>query len=103
MPAKSEKTAIRIQKASELGLCFGVRRAVKMLKNASGEHKKISTLGPIVHNRQLVGELAELGVNVVDDLSKVKTDTVAVSSHGLSPKTLEKIKSKGLILSDISK
>jgi 4-hydroxy-3-methylbut-2-en-1-yl diphosphate reductase len=100
MPRKSGSSPARIQKASELGLCFGVRRAVKMLKNASGEHKKISTLGPIVHNRQLVSELDELGVKVVDDISKVKTDTVAVSSHGLSPQVLDRIKARGLVVFD---
>jgi 4-hydroxy-3-methylbut-2-en-1-yl diphosphate reductase len=97
---KAGKTTVTIQKATELGLCFGVRRAVKMLKNASGEYKNISTLGPIVHNRQLVDELDSLGVKVVDDLAKVKTRTVAISSHGLSPRTLAGIKSRGLIVFD---
>jgi 4-hydroxy-3-methylbut-2-en-1-yl diphosphate reductase len=97
---KAGKTTVTIQKATELGLCFGVRRAVKMLKNASGEYKNISTLGPIVHNRQLVDELAGRGVKVVDDLAKVKTRTVAISSHGLSPRILAGIKSRGLIVFD---
>jgi len=68
MPVKAKRAGVIIHKASELGLCFGVRRAVKMLKNASGEHKKISTLGPIVHNRQLVDELDRMGVKVVANL-----------------------------------
>jgi len=84
---------VRIEKARQLGFCFGVRRALKILEKAAGEHGTIATLGPIVHNRNVVNSLAKQGITVVSDLEQFKGKTVAISSHGVSPQLLSQIKS----------
>jgi len=53
---------MQVEKARELGLCFGVRRAVNMLRDAALLHAHLQTLGPIAHNRVLLEELGALGV-----------------------------------------
>jgi 4-hydroxy-3-methylbut-2-enyl diphosphate reductase len=70
-----------IEKARELGFCYGVRRAIKIIQAAAKEHEGISTLGPIVHNRLVVEKLADMGISSVNNLSQVKAKSVAISSN----------------------
>ena len=91
---------MEIEKAHELGFCFGVRRAIKLIKQASIKHRGITTLGPIVHNRLVVDELAELGINSVATLAGVKGKSIAISSHGVSPHLLSRIVSRKLDVID---
>lgn len=82
---------MNIEKAEQLGLCFGVRRAVELLKEAVTRYGEIETLGPLAHNRMLVEGLAELGVRPVHDLSEVRGRVLAVTTHGISPAGLSEI------------
>jgi 4-hydroxy-3-methylbut-2-en-1-yl diphosphate reductase len=95
-----QKTNVEIQKAKKLGFCFGVRRAIKLIKNASGKHRGIATLGPIVHNRLVVDTLAELGVNSVRSLSDVRDKCIGISSHGVPPHLLSDIEKRHLEIID---
>jgi len=86
---------MKIEKARELGFCFGVRRALRIIEGAAGRDMKIVTLGPIVHNKTVVARLKGLGVGVVDNVDKLEGSVIAISSHGVSPATLERINAKG--------
>jgi 4-hydroxy-3-methylbut-2-enyl diphosphate reductase len=83
---------MEIEKAQELGLCFGVRRAVKLLKDAANTYGAIETLGPVAHNQQLVEELSEAGIKMVNALDQVQGKILAIPTHGISPDMLGKIK-----------
>ena len=48
---------MKITKAETAGFCFGVNRAVNMVYELLNEGEKVCTLGPIIHNPQLVEEL----------------------------------------------
>lgn len=91
---------MEIEKARELGFCFGVRRAITMLERAAQRHGKISTLGPIVHNPRVVEMLAEIGVTVIDNLDQVKGSVLAVTTHGVGPEVLLEIKARQLSFID---
>ena len=91
---------IEIEKARELGFCFGVRRAIQMIEAAAKEHQKIVTLGPIVHNRMVVTRLAEMGVSVVTELDQVQDGNIAIASHGVSPELLSQIQTRQLRIID---
>jgi 4-hydroxy-3-methylbut-2-enyl diphosphate reductase len=93
-------TKTQIEKARELGFCFGVRRAIKIIQEAAREHQGISTLGPIVHNRLVVNRLADMGISVVNDLSQLQDRAVAISSHGVSPQLLSQIQDRQLQVID---
>ena len=91
---------VKIEKASELGFCFGVRRAIKIIEKAAEKQESITTLGPIVHNRLVVARLAEKGVRVVDGLDELQDETVAITSHGISPELRAQLESRQLHIID---
>jgi len=91
---------VEIERAKELGFCFGVRRAVTILEKAARKRGEIATLGPIVHNPRVVEMLAERGVTVVDNLDEVKGDTLAITTHGIGSEVLADIKARQLSLID---
>jgi 4-hydroxy-3-methylbut-2-en-1-yl diphosphate reductase len=76
---------MKIQKVKEIGFCFGVRRAIDILEKAARERGNIDTLGAPVHNEEVLTKLAAEGINVIDNFSQIKSKTVAISAHGVSP------------------
>ena len=58
---------MRIQVAKTAGFCFGVDRAVKKAFEAADRYDKVVTLGPIIHNPQIVSQLAEKGVEKLNN------------------------------------
>ncbi|MDD5312449.1 MAG: 4-hydroxy-3-methylbut-2-enyl diphosphate reductase [Dehalococcoidia bacterium] len=86
---------MKVEKARELGFCFGVRRALKIIESAANGRTKIVTLGPIVHNKTVVARLKALGVGVIDDIEKSDSGVIAVSSHGVAPATMDRIQGQG--------
>jgi 4-hydroxy-3-methylbut-2-enyl diphosphate reductase len=85
---------MEIKKASSLGLCFGVRRAVKMIERGAVKYERIETLGPLVHNQQLMQKLIRMGVTPVDCLKHVQGTTVAIPTHGVGPELLSQLKAR---------
>ncbi len=82
---------MEVEKARGLGLCFGVRRAIRMLREAADKYGSIETLGPIAHNQQLVRGLAKAGIKPVEELEQVQGKIVAITTHGVSPAVLSEI------------
>jgi len=74
-----------IKKASEIGFCYGVRRAIDILEKAAHDYGSMETLGAVVHNEQVSQRLQKIGINVIHNVDEIKSKIVAVSSHGVSP------------------
>ena len=75
---------MKITLAKTAGFCFGVNRAVQMVYDLVEDGQKVCTLGPIIHNSQMVEELASKGVRVVENPSDAKSDeTLVIRSHGV--------------------
>ena len=91
---------MRIVRAKALGFCFGVRRAIEKVADATEERGPIDSLGSIVHNPVVVDDLAAKGVRVVGGLEEVRSDTVAVTAHGRGPEITEEAAKRGLGLVD---
>ena len=91
---------MRIEKASEIGFCTGVRRAINMIEKAAGEMGSLQTLGPVVHNQQVVDRLASRGVTVADSLDQLERDILCISSHGVGPQVIEQAESRGIRIID---
>jgi (E)-4-hydroxy-3-methyl-but-2-enyl pyrophosphate reductase len=83
---------VMIEKAEKLGLCFGVRRAIKLLNEAANKYGEIETLGPVAHNRLLVEALANLGIKPINHLDQAQGRILAITTHGTSPAILSEIK-----------
>jgi 4-hydroxy-3-methylbut-2-en-1-yl diphosphate reductase len=91
---------MKIEKAEKLGLCFGVRRAIKLLKEAANKYGEIETLGPVAHNRQLVEALANLGVKPINHLHQVQGKILAITTHGASPAVLSEVRARHIHIID---
>jgi len=91
---------MKIEKAEKLGLCFGVRRAIKLLKEAANKYGEIETLGPLAHNRLLVEALANLGVKPINHLDQAQGKILAITTHGASPVVLSKLRSHHIHIID---
>ena len=93
---------MQIIKSRDMGFCFGVRRAVDlMLEAASGGHK-VTTLGQVVHNPQVVTDLEKVGIAVNPNRTTegVGTDTVAITAHGVAESTVAAIETEGFEVID---
>jgi len=87
---------VEIEKAPDIGFCFGVRRAVDMLEKVVAERGRLETLGAVVHNQQVLERLERMGVTVARDIKDIRGDAVAISSHGVSPQVEAELKAKEL-------
>ena len=81
--------------ARDMGFCWGVRRAIDIMEKAADEKGEIISLGPIVHNPQVVRELEERGVRTAGELSDGDSLPVAITAHGVGPDVLEDARSRG--------
>lgn len=74
----------KITVAKSAGFCFGVDRAVKIVYNNVNSAKKIVTLGPIIHNPDVVADIESHGVYAVNDVKDISSNsTVIIRSHGV--------------------
>ena len=88
MPVEIAKTA---------GFCFGVNRAVNILDEISKTEKNVCTLGPIIHNPQVIADFEARGVRIIDDPEEAgKDSTVVIRAHGVTVGVREKLKELGL-------
>lgn len=86
-----------IKLAKTAGFCFGVNRAVDLVYSMLGEGKKVYTLGPIIHNPQVVADLERRGVIIVEEIGEVPQGAViVVRTHGVPAAVIQAIQDKGL-------
>ncbi len=82
---------MKITLAKTAGFCFGVNRAVQTVLDLLDKGEKVCTLGPIIHNPQLVAELKERGARIVESPDEVQEDeTLVIRSHGVEQSVTEK-------------
>jgi len=86
--------------ADNLGFCYGVKRAIQLAENSAAPGQVTNTLGPIIHNPQMVAKLAENGVGTVDSLDEVKEGTIIIRSHGVGPEIYDRVEAMGLNVVD---
>ena len=80
--------------AKSAGFCFGVKRAIDTVYQEIEKGEQVFTLGPIIHNEQVVQELADKGVRVIhslEELADIKEGTVVIRSHGVSEKVIRQL------------
>lgn len=92
---------MKIILAEHRGFCYGVKRAIEMAQACIDPNKgKAWTLGPIIHNPQMVARLLEQGIGVAEQLNDIPCGTVIIRSHGVGPEIYEKAESKNLHVVD---
>jgi len=87
--------------AEESGLCYGVKRALAMARRTrrtkSGE---VLTLGELIHNPRLVADLAAEGIGSVETPEGVRTGTVIIRTHGISPELYRRLRGRKIDVVD---
>ena len=82
--------------AEKAGFCFGVDRAIKLIEKLISEGRKVATLGPIIHNSQVIEDLASKGVKVVESPEDVEKDAILVlRTHGVTREVLKEVEGSG--------
>ena len=83
--------------AETAGFCFGVDRAVNLVYSLVNDGKKVCTLGPIIHNAQLVGDLEQRGVKIIDSIDECPDGyMVVVRTHGVEKSVIDDIENKNI-------
>ncbi len=86
-----------VRLAKTAGFCFGVNRAVKSVEELVRKGEKVFTLGPIIHNAQVVERLEKAGVSSIDNPCDITADGVLViRSHGVSLSVYDEIRNNGI-------
>jgi len=82
--------------AKSAGFCFGVDRAVKMVYGELAKNTKVATLGPIIHNQDVVNDMKSKGARIIDSVDELMEDeTVVIRSHGVGRDVYRQISEKG--------
>ncbi len=96
---------MEVRLAKSAGFCFGVNKAMEkvyeQIEKAQG--KKIYTYGPIIHNEEVVKELAQKGVEVIDSLEELQEKekgVLIIRSHGVAKEVCEKMEEAGFVVVD---
>ena len=86
--------SVRIAKNS--GFCFGVKRAIKIALKTSKDNHEIVTLGPIIHNPQMVAKLESENILKVDNIEQIKGRPTIIRSHGIKKEILEELEKNNI-------
>lgn len=103
---------VQIIRASEMGFCMGVRRAVQIMEGEATPDRPVYSVGEIVHNPHVVRGLERSGVIQLpgpDDIDgdvgaatadRVRQGRVAITAHGVGEKVVRQLESTGLEIID---
>lgn len=94
---------MQVKLATSRGFCFGVEDAIELAEAAVARHGagQVVALGPVIHNKQVVGRLEEAGLNQSGDLETIDpAKTVLIRSHGATPQMMQRIAQRGLNVVD---
>ena len=89
---------MKVELAKSAGFCFGVEKAVNTVyEEAKKENEIVYTLGPIIHNEEVVKDMKKRGVEAVkmEDLASLQKGTVIIRSHGVSRDVYNFVKNSG--------
>ena len=86
--------------AKNSGFCFGVKRAIRLAEETAKKYGSATTIGPIIHNPQMVESLNKAGVQAEENIDLIDKGPVIIRSHGIPVKDLKKIKDKKLVVID---
>ena len=87
---------MKIELAKGAGFCFGVKRAVNIaLKTVREVDPPVYTIGPIIHNPQVVEKLRQQGIIPVAEITDLPPGIVIIRSHGIHPDLRQQIRESG--------
>ena len=100
---KNDKGLPQIITAKRAGFCFGVKRAIDITLDIAKKNKKgVFTLGPIIHNPQVIEGLRDKGISAIDavDLPAKGINALIIRTHGIPNRLYDKISTYGFRIID---
>lgn len=91
---------MKIYLAEHRGFCYGVKRAVSLAVGSATANCQVHTLGPIIHNPQMVSHLQAQGIGAADTLEDIPAGKVIIRSHGVGPEIYRQAEAKQLEVVD---
>lgn len=111
---------MEVIRAKRAGACYGVQRALDMADEVIADGGRAYTLGPLIHNPQVVADLAARGAEAVDSVEEVRWEgaaaagapadgvvptnanapAVVIRSHGVTPQVLAAVEDRGFSVVD---
>ena len=92
---------MEIRLAKTAGFCFGVNRAVELTNGLLDEGHKVATLGPLIHNPQVVDDMKRRGALVADTVEDIPAGyEVIIRSHGVPRSIYDTLEARGLVYHD---
>ncbi|MGA1867130.1 MAG: 4-hydroxy-3-methylbut-2-enyl diphosphate reductase [bacterium] len=91
---------MRVRVAKVGGFCMGVNRALTMVLEIIHSGMKVTTYGPLIHNRQVIEMLEEKGVRAETEYAKIPQGKVIIRAHGAPVSEIEILKSHGFEIID---
>ena len=90
-----------IRVAKSAGFCFGVSRSVDMAQKLLEEQGSARSVGPIIHNEDVVNALAERGLHVANSVEEIQPgEAVMIRAHGVAPAVYEALRARGAVITD---
>ena len=88
---------MKVYIAEEAGFCFGVKRALKIIKQLQTKAQGIQIYGQLIHNNRVMKNLAEHGTSCVDTIDQIeKSKKLVIRTHGIPNEIEEEFKQKGV-------
>jgi 4-hydroxy-3-methylbut-2-enyl diphosphate reductase len=91
---------MKVLVAEKCGFCPGVKSAIQLAHETLAKYDVVYCLGEIIHNADIVNDLAAEGLRSVDSVDQIDGGTVLIRSHGATVQQLEQIREKGLNIVD---
>ena len=93
-----------INLAKHSGFCYGVKRAVETVKKLKKDNpdKNICILGELIHNSDVINELASLGIKTIYEIPQKGDGICVIRSHGATPEVFEKLRTAGFEILDLT-
>jgi (E)-4-hydroxy-3-methyl-but-2-enyl pyrophosphate reductase len=90
---------MKVVVADQAGVCFGVKRALDLVTEESKKGEPLATLGPLIHNPQVVEKLEAQGVRVVKNVTDA-SGAIVMPSHGVPKDVVATAEEAGLRVID---
>lgn len=111
---------MEVIRAKRAGACYGVQRALDMADEVIADGGRAYTLGPLIHNPQVVADLAARGAEAVSSVEEIRWEgaaeasapaegsacpaedvpAVVIRSHGVTPQVLAAVEDRGFSVVD---
>lgn len=87
----------QIKLAKTAGFCFGVDRAVNLVYDLIEKNERVCTLGPIIHNQQVVDDLEDKGVTAIEAPEECEDGyKIIIRTHGVEKSVIEDIEKRNI-------